>query len=172
MIRKTMKMLVVALIAAFALSSSAEAAAPKKTRHRAKHSSRVASGAATTGKKPAAKKKAAREKRDAQREGRREGAGREKSAGETPSADQAALTRLTAARRPLLLGETKANVRFWPGAGMSSFPLLFDLGSTRPTTRDIANTVKAGGTARVDRGGPAGRPGAYQEVTCRSALNP
>ena len=27
---------------------------------------------------------------------------------------------------------------------MSSFPLLFDLGSTRPTTRDIARTVKAG----------------------------
>ena len=58
MIRKTMKMLAVALIAAFALSSSAEAA-PKRTRHRAKHSSRVASGAATTGRKPAAKKKAA-----------------------------------------------------------------------------------------------------------------
>ena len=59
MVRKTMKMLVVALVAAFALSSMAEAAAPKKTRHRVKHSSRVASGAtATTGKKPAAKKKA------------------------------------------------------------------------------------------------------------------
>ena len=59
MVRKTMKMLVVALIAAFALSSMAEAA-PKKTRHRAKHSSRVASGAAPiTVKKPAAKKRAA-----------------------------------------------------------------------------------------------------------------
>jgi hypothetical protein len=60
MVRKTMKMLVVALIAAFALSSMAEAAAPKKTRHRAKHSSRVSSGAApVAAKKPAAKKKAA-----------------------------------------------------------------------------------------------------------------
>jgi hypothetical protein len=60
MVRKTMKMLVVALVAAFALSSMAEAATPKKTRHRVKHSSRVASGAAaTTGKKPAAKKKTA-----------------------------------------------------------------------------------------------------------------
>ena len=40
MVRKTMKMLVVALVAAFALSSMAEAAAPKKTvRHRTKHSS-------------------------------------------------------------------------------------------------------------------------------------
>jgi hypothetical protein len=57
---KTMKMLMLALIAAFALSSVAEAATPKKTRHRAKHSSRVASGAAaTTGKKPAARRKAA-----------------------------------------------------------------------------------------------------------------
>jgi hypothetical protein len=57
MARKTMKMLVVALIAAFALSSIAEAAAPKKTRHRAKHSSRVASGGpAVPGKGPAAKK--------------------------------------------------------------------------------------------------------------------
>ena len=60
MVRKTMKMLVVALIAAFALSSVAEAAAPRKTRHRAKHSSRVASGATvTTGRKPAARKKSA-----------------------------------------------------------------------------------------------------------------
>ena len=59
MVRKTMKLLLVALIAAFALSSVAEAA-PKKTRHRIKHSSRVASGAAaSTGQKPAAKKKAA-----------------------------------------------------------------------------------------------------------------
>ena len=32
------------------------------------------------------------------------------------------------------------------GFGMSSFPLLFDLGSTRPTTtRDIASIVRAGG---------------------------
>jgi hypothetical protein len=55
-----MKTLLVALIAAFALTSMAEAAAPKKTRHRAKHSSRVSSGAvATAGTKPAAKRKAA-----------------------------------------------------------------------------------------------------------------
>jgi DNA-binding protein HU-beta len=49
MVRKTMRMLVVAMIAAFALSSVAEAATPKKsTRHRTKHSSRVSSGAAPT----------------------------------------------------------------------------------------------------------------------------
>src|SRR3954467_8589581 len=60
MVRKTMKMFVAVLIAAFALSSMAEAATPKKTRHRTKHSSRVSSGAvATTGKTPAAKRKAA-----------------------------------------------------------------------------------------------------------------
>jgi hypothetical protein len=59
MLRKTMKMLVVALVAAFALSSMAEAAPRKTVRHRAKHSSRVSSGEATAGKKPAAKKKRA-----------------------------------------------------------------------------------------------------------------
>jgi hypothetical protein len=60
MIRNTLKMLVVTLVAAGALSSIAEAAAPAKTRHRTKHSSRVSSGAAaTTGTKPAAKKKPA-----------------------------------------------------------------------------------------------------------------
>jgi hypothetical protein len=59
MVRKTLKMLVVALVAAFTLSSMAEAAAPKKTRHRAKHSSRVSSGAPVqTGKKPAPGKRA------------------------------------------------------------------------------------------------------------------
>jgi hypothetical protein len=59
MVRKTLKMLVVALVAAFTMSSMAEAAAPKKTRHRAKHSSRVSSGAPVqTGKTPAAKKAA------------------------------------------------------------------------------------------------------------------
>ena len=60
MIRKTLKTLLVALIATFALSTMAEAAAPKKVvRHRAKHSSRVSSGGtAVAGKKPAAKKKA------------------------------------------------------------------------------------------------------------------
>jgi hypothetical protein len=60
MVRNTLKMLLVALVAAFMMSSMAEAAAPKKTRHRTKHSSRVSSGAPVqTGKKPVAKKKAA-----------------------------------------------------------------------------------------------------------------
>jgi len=55
---------------------------------------------------------------------------------------------------------------------MSSFPLLFDLGSTRPTTRDIANTVKAGGTAALTEADRRADQATYQEVTCRSALNP
>ena len=54
---KTLKMLLVALVAAFTMSSMAEAATPKKTRHRAKHSSRVASGAAPARSRTAAKKK-------------------------------------------------------------------------------------------------------------------
>jgi len=59
--RKTMKMLLVALVAVFAVSSMAEAAPKKVVRHRTKHSSRVSSGAeassgksAVTQKKPAA----------------------------------------------------------------------------------------------------------------------
>ncbi len=60
MVHKTMKMLLVALVAAFTLSSMAEAAAPPKraVRHRVKHSSRVASGVSTTpAKRPTPKKK-------------------------------------------------------------------------------------------------------------------
>jgi len=66
MIRKTMKLLLVALIASFALSSFAEAAPPKKTvRPRAKHSTRVTAGstAKSGGKRPAAKKPAASAKK-------------------------------------------------------------------------------------------------------------
>jgi hypothetical protein len=60
MVRNTMKSLLVALVAAFALSSMAEAAPKKTVKHRAKHTSRVSSGApATAGAKPAAKKKPA-----------------------------------------------------------------------------------------------------------------
>src|SRR5216117_830808 len=55
---------------------------------------------------------------------------------------------------------------------MASFPLLFDVGSPKPTTRDIARTVKEGGGAaaltEAERRADAAR---YQEVQCRSALN-
>ena len=54
---------------------------------------------------------------------------------------------------------------------MSSFPLLFDLGATRPTTRDVANIVKAGGTAALTDAERRADEATYQEVACRSALN-
>jgi hypothetical protein len=48
MIRTSMKLLLVALVATFALASSAEAAPRKTVRHRAKHSSRVSSSPNTS----------------------------------------------------------------------------------------------------------------------------
>src|SRR6187200_2648957 len=54
---------------------------------------------------------------------------------------------------------------------MSSFPLLFDLGPHKPTTRDVARTVKAGGTAALTEADRRADRARYQEVTCRSALN-
>jgi DNA repair photolyase len=53
---------------------------------------------------------------------------------------------------------------------MSSFPLLFDLG-VRPTTRDIADTVKRGGAAALTEAQRRADQARYQEVSCRSALN-
>lgn len=53
-----------------------------------------------------------------------------------------------------------------------SHPLLFDLGSARPSTRDLAAAVRANGVdealSEAERRADAAR---YQEVTCRSALN-
>src|ERR1700737_205369 len=54
---------------------------------------------------------------------------------------------------------------------MSSFPLLFELGAQKPTTRDIANTVKLGGTAALTDAERRADQARYQEVACRSALN-
>ena len=54
---------------------------------------------------------------------------------------------------------------------MASFPLLFDLGAARPTTRDIARVVKEGGTAALTEAERRADQARYQEVTCRSALN-
>src|SRR5712664_2718456 len=54
---------------------------------------------------------------------------------------------------------------------MASFPLLFDLGSPRPPTRDVARTVIAGGSAALTEGERRADQARYQEVTCRSALN-
>jgi DNA repair photolyase len=57
---------------------------------------------------------------------------------------------------------------------MATFPLLFDLGSSKPpetTTRDIARTVREGGSAALTEAERRADQARYQEVTCRSALN-
>jgi DNA repair photolyase len=51
-------------------------------------------------------------------------------------------------------------------------PLLIDLGSNRPSTREIADTVKLGGTSALTDAERRADRALYQEVTCRSALNP
>jgi DNA repair photolyase len=55
---------------------------------------------------------------------------------------------------------------------MAPFPLLFDLGTPRPTTRDVARIVKEGGTEALTEAERRADQARYQEVTCRSALNP
>jgi DNA repair photolyase len=54
---------------------------------------------------------------------------------------------------------------------MESLPLFFDLGHQKPTTRDIANAVKRGGTAALTEAERRADQARYQEVSCRSALN-
>src|SRR4029450_3767229 len=53
----------------------------------------------------------------------------------------------------------------------STFPLLFDLGARKPSTRDVADTVKHGGTQALTSAQQRADHARYQEVTCRSALN-
>jgi DNA repair photolyase len=55
---------------------------------------------------------------------------------------------------------------------MSSHPLLFDLGGRKPTTREVADTVKRGGTGALTEAERRADQARYQEVSCRSALNP
>jgi DNA repair photolyase len=71
-----------------------------------------------------------------------------------------------------MMGETKANRRRIRHIPMASFPLLFDLGASKPTTRDIARLVKDGGTAALTDAQRRADEARYQEVTCKSALNP
>jgi len=54
---------------------------------------------------------------------------------------------------------------------MATHPLLFDLGPRKPTTREIADRVKQGGTAALTEAERRADDARYQEVTCRSALN-
>src|SRR5256884_9039050 len=53
----------------------------------------------------------------------------------------------------------------------ATFPLLFDLGPRKPTTREIAQTVKIGGTGALTEAERRADQARYQEITCRSALN-
>jgi DNA repair photolyase len=55
---------------------------------------------------------------------------------------------------------------------MRPAPLLFDLGPQSPTTRDVARAVKDGGSAALTEAERRADEARYQEVTCRSALNP
>ena len=53
-----------------------------------------------------------------------------------------------------------------------TYPLFLDLGAPKPTTRDIADTVKRGGIAALTEAERRADEARYQEVVCRSALNP
>jgi DNA repair photolyase len=55
---------------------------------------------------------------------------------------------------------------------METAPLLFDLGKPKPTTRQIADLVKAGGADALTEAIRRADAARYQEVQCRSALNP
>jgi DNA repair photolyase len=55
---------------------------------------------------------------------------------------------------------------------MKGFPLLFDLGAGKPTTREVAALIKDGGPAALTEALERADEARYQEVTCRSALNP
>ena len=54
---------------------------------------------------------------------------------------------------------------------MPTEPLLFDLGQQKPTTRQIALTVKERGVEGLHDAVLRGDDARYQEVRCRSALN-
>src|SRR5918911_4738866 len=55
---------------------------------------------------------------------------------------------------------------------METAPLLFDLGKPVPTTRQVADIVKAGGADALVDATRRADEARYQEVRCRSALNP
>jgi DNA repair photolyase len=55
---------------------------------------------------------------------------------------------------------------------MAEAPFLFDTQPGPPTTRTIALMVKQGGSAALDQAQRRADAARYQEVTCRSALNP
>jgi DNA repair photolyase len=54
---------------------------------------------------------------------------------------------------------------------MEIAPLLFDLGTSKPTSRQIADLVKAGGAEALTNATRRADAARYQEIRCRSALN-
>src|SRR5512146_541170 len=54
---------------------------------------------------------------------------------------------------------------------MEIAPLLFELGSRKPTTREIADRVRAGGVDALTDAVRRADAARYQEIGCRSALN-
>ncbi len=69
-----------------------------------------------------------------------------------------------------------ANIRRMSGLRMAdqlgaTLPLFLDLGAPKPSTRDVANAVKQGGTAALTEADRRADEARYQEVACRSALN-
>lgn len=54
---------------------------------------------------------------------------------------------------------------------METSPLLFDLGPRRPTTRQVADLVRAGGIEALTEAERRADAARYHEVRCRSALN-
>src|SRR5512141_1713227 len=55
---------------------------------------------------------------------------------------------------------------------MSEQPLIFDLGKRPPTVRAMALDIRQRGDAALDQAQRRADAARYQEVTCRSALNP
>jgi DNA repair photolyase len=54
---------------------------------------------------------------------------------------------------------------------MEISPLLFDLGPSKPTSRQVADLVKAGGIEALTEATRRADAARYQEIRCRSALN-
>src|SRR4030095_14508993 len=54
---------------------------------------------------------------------------------------------------------------------MEIAPLLFDLGTNKPTSRQVADLVKAGGAEALTEATRRADAARYQEIRCRSALN-
>jgi DNA repair photolyase len=71
-----------------------------------------------------------------------------------------------------MIGRRNSEVALPKPGAMDTHPLLFDLGGRQqPTTRDIAATVRRGGTDALTEAERRADHARYQEITCRSALN-